>query len=166
MDKCAIFDIDNTIFDARERYWVTIRKFGVLSPKELPYELQKEFWKSFMDPSLLPLDKPVSRAIEMVLDAKRRGLRIILVTGRYEWLRRETASQLMSAGVPFDELLMRPSDNYQEDRDLKPFLVRGLRCEVVEYHDDNLDTLLEVREIFPKAILFLHRPDGTFDIIS
>ncbi len=165
MEKCAVFDIDNTIFDARERYRVTIRKFGILSPRELPFELQKDFWKSFMSPELFRLDKPIFRTIEMIVDAKKRGLRIILVTGRYEWLRKETVLQLTSAGVPFDELLMRPSDNYQEDRELKPSLIKNLKCEIVEYHDDDLDTLLEVRKLFPNALLFLHRPDGTFDML-
>ncbi len=165
MDKCAVFDIDNTLLDARERYRITIRKFGVLSPKELPFELQKDFWRNFMSPELFYLDKPIFRSIEMIIDAKRRGLKIILVTGRYEWLRRETISQLMSAGIPFDELLMRPNDNYQEDKELKPSLIKDLECEIVEYHDDSLDTLLEVRKIFPNALLFLHRPDGTFSIL-
>ncbi len=165
MEKCAVFDIDNTLFDARERYRVAIRKFNVLSPRELPFELQKDFWKDFMSPELFHLDKPISRSIEMIIGAKKRGLRIVLVTGRYEWLRRETILQLMLAGAPSDELLMRPSDNYQEDRELKPFLIKDLKCEVVEYHDDDLGALLEMRKMFPNALLFLHKPDGTFNIL-
>ncbi len=164
--RCAVFDIDNTLFDARERFGVALRKFGVRSPREMPFELQKEFWRAYMDPGLLGLDRPLQRTIEMVQDAKMRGLRVVLVTGRYEWLRRETAIQLMSSGVPFDELVMRPDDNYQVDGELKPALVRELDCEVVEYHDDDLDTLLKVGEMFPRAVLFLHRPDGTFKILS
>ncbi len=163
--RCAVFDIDNTLFDARNRFEVAISRFGVRSPRELPFELQKEFWRDFMDPNLLKLDRPLYRAIEMVHDAKKRGLRVVLITGRYEWLRRDTVLQLMAAGIPFDELVMRPNDNYQVDRELKPSLVRKLGCEVVEYHDDDLETLLEVRKIFPEALLFLHRPDGTFEIL-
>ncbi|MDK2372239.1 MAG: HAD family acid phosphatase [Candidatus Korarchaeota archaeon] len=163
--RCAVFDIDNTLFDARNRFEVAISRFGVRSPRELPFELQKEFWRDFMDPSLLKLDRPLYRAIEMVHDAKKRGLRVVLITGRYEWLRRDTILQLMAAGIPFDELVMRPNDNYQVDRELKPSLVRKLGCEVVEYHDDDLETLLEVRKIFPEALLFLHRPDGTFEML-
>ncbi len=163
--RCAVFDIDNTLFDARNRFEVAISRFGVRSPRELPFELQKEFWRDFMDPNLLKLDRPLYRAIEMVHDAKKRGLRVVLITGRYEWLRRDTILQLMAAGIPFDELVMRPNDNYQVDRELKPSLVRKLGCEVVEYHDDDLETLLEVRKIFPEALLFLHRPDGTFEML-
>jgi len=164
--RCAVFDVDNTLLDSRERFNLVARKFGVRSPKELTFELQKEFWRSYMDPALLSLDKPIARAVEMAVAAKRMGLKVVIVTGRYEWLRADTAAQLSSAGVPFDAMLMRPDGNYQEDRDLKPFLIRSSGCHVVEYHDDDLDSLLEVGRIFPDARLFLHRPDGTFDIIQ
>lgn len=164
--RCAVFDIDNTLFDARRRLEVAISRFGVRSPRELPSELQKEFWRSYMDPNMLSLDLPLQRTIEMAIVAKDRGLRVVLITGRYEWLRRETEMQLASAGVPYDELVMRPSDSYQPDRELKPFLVRKLGCEVVEYHDDDLETLIEIRKVSPRALLFLHRPDGTFEILK
>lgn len=163
---CAVFDIDNTLFDARARYKVAASFFGASSHKELPPTEQREFWKRFLDPGLFCLDAPIIRSLEMVLDAKRRGLRVILVTGRYESLRRDTELQLMQAGVSYDELLMRPDGNFQRDRELKPFMLRKLDCDVVEYHDDDLETLLEVRKIFPNALLFLHRPDGSFEIIS
>ncbi len=166
MEGCAVFDIDNTLFDSRDKFNEAARKFGVISPRELPPDLQREFWMSYMDPALLCLDRPIARAVEMAIAAKRRGLKVVIITGRYEWLRTDTVLQLSSAGVPFDILIMRPEGNYQEDRDLKPFLVRKIGCEVVEYHDDDLETLLEIGKIFPNALLFLHRPDGTFDIIS
>ncbi len=164
--RCAVFDIDNTLFDVRERFNVAIRRFGATSPRELPFEVQREFWRSFMSPELLHLDRPLYRTMEMALDAKKRGLKVVVITGRYEWLRRETTLQLMRVGVPFDELLMRPNDNCQEDRELKPSLIRKLDCEVVEYHDDDLETLIEIRKLFPKAVLFLHKPDGTFEILG
>lgn len=166
MEECVVFDIDNTLFDSRERFDVVARRFGIISPRELPFEIQKEFWKSYMDPALLSLDRPIARAVKMAVLARRRGLKVIIITGRYERLRADTVTQLVQAGVPFDALIMRPEDNYQEDRDLKPFLVRRIRCNVVEYHDDDLDTLLEIGKMFPRALLFLHRPDGTFDIIQ
>jgi len=72
---------------------------------------------------------------------------------------------LMQAGIPYDELIMRPDGNFQRDKELKPSLLKGLNCEVVEYHDDDLETLLEVRKIAPNSLLFLHRPDGSFEII-
>ncbi len=163
--KCAVFDIDNTLFDARRRFHFAISGFNVNSPKELPFELQRQFWRRFLDPELFSLDIPISRSIEMILDAKRRGLRVVLITGRYESLRRDTELQLMQAGIPYDELIMRPDGNFQRDKELKPSLLKGLNCEIVEYHDDDLETLLEVRKISPNSLLFLHRPDGSFEII-
>ncbi len=163
--RCAVFDIDNTLFDARNRFRVAISSFNVSSPKELPPSEQREFWRRFLDPVLLSLDVPISRSLEMVLDAKRRGLRVVLITGRYESLRRDTELQLTQAGVPYDELLMRPDGNFQRDRELKLSMLRRLDCEVVEYHDDDLETLLEVREVFPNTLIFLHRPDGSFEIL-
>jgi len=164
-EKCAIFDIDNTIFDARERFYLVIKRFGVRSPRELPLELQREFWKEFINPHMFHLDRPISRTIEMVLDAKRRGLKVVLVTGRYESVRRETELQLRMAGIPFDKLIMRPDNNFQRDKELKPFLLREVDCEPVEYHDDDPETLAEIKKMYPNAIYFLHRPDGTFSII-
>lgn len=163
---CAVFDIDNTLFDVRARFKVAISGFGVSSPRELTPSEQREFWRRFLDPTLLHLDIPIGRSLEMVLEAKRRGLRVVLITGRYESLRRDTELQLIQAGVPYDELLMRPDGNFERDRELKPSILRRLNCEVVEYHDDDLETLLEVRRMFPRALLFLHRPDGSFEIIS
>lgn len=165
-EKCAVFDIDNTIFDSRRRFHVAISQFNVSSPRELPLETRRMFWERFLDPQLFSLDVPISRTIEMMLAAKRRGLRLVLITGRYERLRRETELQLLQAGVPYDDLIMRPDGNFQKDAELKPSLLRSLDCEIVEYHDDDLDTLIEVRKISPKALLFLHRPDGSFEIIS
>ncbi|MEM0267746.1 MAG: HAD family acid phosphatase [Candidatus Korarchaeum sp.] len=163
--RCAVFDIDNTLFDARARYRVAVSFFNVSSHKELPFNEQREFWRKFLDPELFCLDTPIGRSLEMVLDAKRRGLRVVLITGRYESLRRDTELQLLQAGVPYDQLLMRPDGNFQRDRELKITILRKLNCEVVEYHDDDLETLLEVRKVFPKALLLLHRPDGSFEII-
>lgn len=163
---CVVFDIDNTLFDARARYRVAISVFNASSHRELPPMEQMGFWKRFLDPGLFYLDTPIIRSLEMVLDAKRRGLRVVLVTGRYESLRRDTELQLMQAGVVYDELLMRPDGNFQRDGELKPSILAKLDCDVVEYHDDDLEALLEVRKIFPNALLFLHRPDGSFEIIS
>ena len=163
--RCAFFDIDNTLFDTRERFYTAIRQFGVESPSLLPPELRMEFWKAYMDPSLLNLDRPIPRAIEMAIDAKARGLRLVIVTGRYEWIREETILQLKMAGVPFDELLMRPPGFDAPDRELKPALISKAGCEPFEYHDDDLEALLRVRELYPNAILFLHSPDGRFEII-
>ncbi|MCS7103020.1 MAG: hypothetical protein NZ992_03960 [Candidatus Korarchaeum sp.] len=164
--RCAVFDIDNTLFDARVRYRVAISSFNTFSHKELPFNQQREFWRRFLDPRLFCLDTPITRSLEMVLDAKRRGLRVVLITGRYESLRRDTELQLMQASIPYDELLMRPDGNFQKDRELKPSILRKLNCEIVEYHDDDLETILEVKMIFPKALLFLHKPDGSFEVIS
>lgn len=164
--KCAVFDIDNTVFDSRRRFHVAISQFNVSSPNELPPKARKEFWEKFLDPQLFSLDVPISRTVEMMLAAKRRGLRVVLITGRYERLRRETELQLMQAGIPYDDLIMRPDGNFQRDAELKPSLLRSLDCEVVEYHDDDLDALIAVRELAPRALLFLHEPDGSFEIIS
>ena len=163
--KCAVFDIDNTLFDVRRRFHFAISSFNVNSPRELPFDLQRQFWMRFLNPELFSLDIPIRRSIEMIMDAKKRGLRVVLITGRYESLRRDTELQLMQAGIPYDELIMRPDGNFQRDKELKPSLLKGLNCEVVEYHDDDLETLLEVRKIAPNSLLFLHRPDGSFEII-
>ncbi|MEM1521213.1 MAG: hypothetical protein QXK42_06705, partial [Candidatus Korarchaeum sp.] len=93
--RCAVFDIDNTLFDARARYRVAVSFFNVSSHKELPFNEQREFWRKFLDPELFCLDTPIGRSLEMVLDAKRRGLRVVLITGRYESLRRDTELQLL-----------------------------------------------------------------------
>ncbi len=164
--KCAIFDIDNTLFDSRRRFYLVLRKYGVTSPSEVPLSLRKRFWLDYMDPSLFHLDRPIPRAVEMVLEAKLRGLKVVLITGRYELVRVPTEIQLRSAGIPFDELLMRPNDNMDKDYVLKPNLVKKIDCKFSEYHDDDLDTLLVLRKIYPQAVYFHHQPDGTFTILG
>ncbi len=122
MTGCAVFDIDNTLFDTRKRMYLVLRKYGVNSPSEVPVGMRRSFWIDYMNPLLFHLDRPIPRAVEMVLDAKLRGLKVVLITGRYELVRTPTEIQLRTAGIPFDALLMRPNDNMDKDSIPKPML--------------------------------------------
>ena len=60
MVKCAVFDIDGVIFDVSDRIRATLEELGVDSIDEVKRnpKLRTKFWKIFLSPKYMHLDKP------------------------------------------------------------------------------------------------------------
>lgn len=64
-------------------------------------------------------DKPIKEMIHLLQSLELAGHTLIGLTGRPEKWRQLTVSWLFRHGVPFDEVLMRPDDDFRKSPDLK-----------------------------------------------
>ncbi|KUO84065.1 MAG: acid phosphatase [Thermoproteus sp. CIS_19] len=96
------FDVDGVLVDASRRLSICLNGGSV-------------DWSCFLDCGKLALDLPKSRYIDLAARLHGRGHRVVVVTGRPEYMRRCTEAQLRSYGVPFDELYMRPQGDHRQD---------------------------------------------------
>ena len=92
MKTCIIVDIDGTLANNKRRS---------------PYDLDQ----LHNDPPITATCKLVERAYENV--------DVILVSGRSEKYRNETAKRLYSFDVPYTHLFMRPDDDTRPDTEIK-----------------------------------------------
>ena len=156
----AVFDIDDTLFDASRRLREALERAGApgSDPSRLRGSRRESFWRAFLSEELLTLDSPYANVVELVKSKKRAGLAIILITGRPERLRRATIRQLEEAGVPFDELHMRRDGDRRPEVGFKIDAVRRLSrsWDVREFHDNNPQVIEAVANLLPDVVLFIH----------
>ncbi len=114
MKSAVIVDIDGTLADVEHR-----RHFVSGDKKDFDafYEAMGE-------------DTPVTPVIQLVRMYRRDGYSILLCTGRPERYRGVTEKWLISAGVNFDWLHMRPKDQeYTPDHQIKLAMLERLRTD-------------------------------------
>ena len=104
--KAVIFDLDGTLTDVTHR---------VHHVKSNPIN-----WKSFND--LMVHDSLNHWCFELIDAMKLKGYKIIFVTGRGEDYRVHTVEWLKKHQVIYDELYMRPLNDFREDSDVKESL--------------------------------------------
>ncbi|WP_336320024.1 hypothetical protein [Streptomyces lavendofoliae] len=99
----AVFDLDNTLSDARHR-----QPFLERRPRD---------WAAFF--AAAPQDPPLARGVEMCLEAAGE-CDVVYLTGRPERCRRDTVAWLAAQGLPDGPLHMR------RDQDRRPARVTKL----------------------------------------
>ena len=99
----VIFDVDGTLMDLDHR-----RKY-------LDGSMGKKDWKAFVDDTKLDTPKDQIHSVAKALAAQ--GHRIVILTGRNQAQHDITALQLKD--IPYDTMIMRPDDNYDQDQILK-----------------------------------------------
>ena len=107
--KIVIFDLDGTL--------ALIDKRRALATKD-----GKMDWDVFFDRDNIKLDVPNTPVITMAQLLKSQGFTIIIFSGRSKVSYRTTRQWLIQNDVPFDDLQMRPTDDYHhymKDSDLK-----------------------------------------------
>ena len=107
--KIVIFDLDGTL--------ALIDKRRALATKD-----GKMDWDVFFDRDNIKLDVPNTPVITMAQLLKSQGFTIIIFSGRSKVSYRTTRQWLIQNDVPFDDLHMRPTDDYHhymKDSDLK-----------------------------------------------
>lgn len=103
MQKAYVCDIDGTVADnSRRQIYVENR------PKD---------WISYN--AFMPYDTPIQPVIDTINMLFSCGVPIILFTGRQERHRKVTEDWLAKYGVNYSELYMRPTDNHEDDADIK-----------------------------------------------
>ena len=109
MKKTVIFDLDGTL--------ALIDKRRALATKD-----GKMDWDVFFDRDNIKLDVPNTPVIKMAQMLKSQGFDIVIFSGRSKVSYRTTRQWLIQNDVPFDDLQMRPTDDYHhymKDSDLK-----------------------------------------------
>jgi len=146
--QAAVYDIDGVLVDPQLR----LRKARESG----------DFWKAFLDPSLLVLDKPVPSMIERANTDMRAGRPVILVTGRPERLRQATLDELEGFGLDVEglaALLMRRDGDKRPAWLVKPDLLRAYVEEsgisVGEIYEDELKVAEAYLKAFPSAKVYL-----------
>jgi len=142
----VVYDIDGVLVDPSERMEAA-RRAG-------------DFWRAFLDPGLLRLDKPYPGMVERANRDAAAGRRVILLTGRPERLRHATLDELRRFGLNVDsvELVMRRDRDRRPARIVKPELLEhylGPGVEPDEVYEDELGVALELRRRFPRARIYL-----------
>lgn len=160
--EVVIFDIDNTLIDVSERYRKSLEE-AELDPyipvHKQSYERRKKFWDIFLSEKYIDDDKPDKENINLLETKYAEGYGIILLTGRPIKMIDITEKQLKRFGIPYDLLIMRPPNNKEPDKTLKPRIISKLLdsgLEVIEYHEDDPATLLSIKNKFRDIKLYPH----------
>ena len=123
MDKIVIFDLDGTLALIDKR-------------RDLATKNGKMDWDVFFHRDNIKLDVPNTPVIKMAQMLKSQGFTIVIFSGRSKVSYRTTRQWLIQNDVPFDDLHMRPTDDYHhymKDSDLKQMW---------------LDTLIDKDDVF------------------
>ena len=110
MKKTVIFDLDGTLADIDTRRALSLDMNGKMD------------WDKFLDPQNIKLDEPNTPVIKMAQMLDSQGFNIVILSGRSKVSYRTTRQWLIQNDVPFDDLQMRPTDDYHhymKDSDLK-----------------------------------------------
>jgi phosphoglycolate phosphatase-like HAD superfamily hydrolase len=117
----AVFDIDGVVADVRHRVHHV--------------EGRQKHWGRFFDAAAQDSGSP--EGIEWALRASADH-ELVWLTGRPEWLRAVTTRWLAKHGLPTDELIMRPEQDYRPARLLKVAALNRLADrDVVVFVDDD-----------------------------
>ena len=147
MNKIVIFDLDGTLADITARRKLATKDNGKLD------------WDVFFDRDNIKLDVPNQKVVDMarmINDTDR--YQIFILSGRSKSTYRTTQQWLIQNDIPFDDLIMRPTDkhhHYMKDSDLKQMWLDSIgkdsvamvfddRQQVVDMWRDNGLTVFQV----------------------
>jgi len=157
-----VYDIDNTLLDVSERLVRSIIEAGgdpIYGLSKMPLDRRRRFWSIFLSSKYIHLDKPDLKAIEDVNRKYDSGYIIILLTGRPEYMRKDTVKQLETYSVKYHILIMRPNNNRDPDYIYKPMVIEALiqkGINIVEYHEDDIKTIKKISKLFPTIKVYRH----------
>ena len=110
-NKIVIFDLDGTLADITARRTLATKDNGKLD------------WDIFFNRDNIKLDVPNQKVVDMarMINMTDR-YQIFILSGRSKSTYRTTQQWLIQNDIPFDDLIMRPTDkhhHYMKDSDLK-----------------------------------------------
>jgi len=153
MVKAAIFDLDGVLIDVRKRLEKCF--------EESKGARNKVFWRCFLSPKYMYLDEPNNELIQFVRELKRKGYKIIIVTGRREDTQKEaTLEELKRFGIPFDEIYFRKPNDFRKDYVYKMDIVKKLleKGYQIDYVYDDSERVCEaLARMLPNARVVLYK---------
>lgn len=153
--RISVFDIDGVIADVTQRLLASLRAVGADPKEALKYGSiyiddrvkRRMFWKTFMSPEFMHLDRPREEGLKLLRRAVERGNYIVLLSGRKEDMVSDTISQMNEWGVEWDMLVLRVEGDYRKDRWFKYEFIRDhLGGKIYELHDDMIAVCVTISE--------------------
>lgn len=92
----------------------------------------------------IPFDRPVVGTIEMLRALAARGHLVHLFTGRAESTRDETEIWLQKWRVPYNDLIMRPDDDFSPNYALKRIWIRRYTPQRILFALDDSPTVITI----------------------
>jgi phosphoserine phosphatase len=131
MERAIIVDLDGTICNIKQR----------LHHIEGP---GKKNWDAFNED--IPFDEPHHHVIELVNLYRAAGIKVLLVTGRFERYSNYTTAWLSANGVGWDALMMRKDGDYRSDYVVKEEIWNNIISPKweVQFVLDDRDTVVDM----------------------
>lgn len=149
--ELVVSEIDNVLFNTEERRKACLKELGFndVDLRNLDKENKEKFFELFYSEKYLNLDIPVHEKIrELDEEYLKNNRRIVIVTNRPEKLRKATEEQLISIGIPFEEIFMRKEN--QKSFKFKSLVIKLLEIsgyKVMRIFDDEKSIERIKREI-------------------
>lgn|SRR5574344_550567 len=142
--KCAIFDIDNTIFDSS---WVWQALKGGCKTFSECYEKHGD------------LNAPIESTINLIKELQDNGVQIVLLTARPESDRGVTISNLYSVGLnaSFMKLIMVGYEEGIDERKSEKINEIKSKYDILFFMDDDINNRIKVIELGIIAIDVLEK---------
>lgn len=112
---------------------------------------EKANWDGFF--AACPNDMPINEVIETVRLLKNGGAKIVLVSGRSDAIRTETAQWCANFGVSFDGLYMRKAGDHRHDNIVKSELLDAV---LIDFPGEQIAGAFEDR----KQVVDMYRERG------
>lgn len=103
--KAVIFDLDGTLADTND-------------PKG-HHKIKHEGFRQHIDEA-----DAIPKNVEKLRKAKDKGRDVVILTARSAHYRTDTKSWLHKHGIPYDSLVMRPTDDQRKDKVVKEDLLK------------------------------------------
>ena len=136
MNKIVIFDLDGTLADITARRKLATKDNGKLD------------WDVFLDRDNIKLDVPNQKVVDMarmINDTDK--YQIWILSGRTKATYRTTRNWLIQNDIPFDDLIMRPTDDYHhymKDSDLKQMWLDSISKDSVAMVFDDRNQVVDM----------------------
>jgi CRISPR/Cas system-associated exonuclease Cas4 (RecB family) len=109
----AVFGLDGVVVDDHKRVESALKELGMppgFKPGDLKGAIRDRYLSIAFEGSRLEMDRPLAAGIKMAVADKKEGDYVILVSDRPPSLKMETEAELRRFNVPYDVLLLAPSD--------------------------------------------------------
>ena len=145
-EKVVIVDIDGTIADNTHR----LHHINADTPD----------WPAFYE--AMKDDKTINSIVDLVYELWTGGFRVVLLTGRPEEYRKLTEDWLEREQIVFDDLIMRPTNSYVEDTQIKSQLLResGIATSSIKFILEDRKRIVDMWR--KKGFTVLHVAEGNY----
>lgn len=131
MKKLAVFDIDGTLANISKRIEANMEHLT------MPHWHPQFNWDGFFNG--YEKDQPIEWTIELLkVFADHPDYEVFILTARSEAVRPQTEHWLSMNHIPYDKLIMRPSDDHRKDEEIKDTLMQPYKSRIHFIIDDRI----------------------------